>query len=231
MENKDIYEDISSIKNIMERSTRFISLSGLSGVMAGIYALAGAVAVYFLPNNPEFFIDRNPPVKGLFYGSDVSFDKYFFINNFNTAFKDARLIMLIGLMVLLLSIGTGILLTRRKARAKGLRIWSESSRALLKSAIVPLITGAFFILIVLWKGDIVSIFPLSLIFYGIALSVASRYTYGDVKWLGLLEIVLGLIGTMYMHYGLLFWAIGFGVLHILYGTIMYFKYDRGNNAA
>jgi hypothetical protein len=44
--------------------------------------------------------------------------------------------------------------------------------------------------------------------------------------LGICEIGLGLIASIYMGYGLLFWAVGFGVLHIIYGIVMYMKYER-----
>ena len=228
MENKDVYQDISSIKTIMERSTKFISLSGLAGVMAGVYALAGSAILYFSSSESVDTVQILPsPVKGLFYGGDA----FSMLGKFYPGFKDTSTIILIGLAVMLLSICTGTFLTQRKANTKGQTIWNESSRSLLKSTIVPLLTGAFIILIDLWRGNVVSIFPSSLIFYGLALTAASKYTYGDVKWLGGLEILLGLIGVLLPLYGLILWALGFGVLHILYGTIMYFKYDRGSNAA
>ena len=65
-----------------------------------------------------------------------------------------------------------------------------------------------------------------LIFYGIALVNASKYTLRDVKWLGVLQIVLGLINTQFIGYGLYFWTAGFGILHIVYGIIMWWKYER-----
>ena len=39
-------ETLQDIKKIMERSSRFLSLSGLSGIAAGICALAGSVIAY-----------------------------------------------------------------------------------------------------------------------------------------------------------------------------------------
>lgn len=219
MKNKDIYDDISSIKNIMERSTRFISLSGLSGVMAGIYALIGAgIAYSLIPAHLErrlFDRSSDQPVIGA-YQSRESLTIYLFA---------------IAVIVLLLAVGTGILLTIRKAKSKGQTVWNPSSRALLKNGLLPLLTGGCFVLILLAKHHYGVIAPGCLVFYGLALAAASQYTFGDVRWLGIMEIILGLIALLFPGYGLLFWALGFGVLHILYGTIMYYKYDRGHNAA
>jgi hypothetical protein len=217
MENKDVYDEISSIKNIMERSTRFISLSGLSGVMAGIYALIGSGLAYELIKITQ--VSNLADAHGIiidFSPSDIEMVTVW--------------LFFIALSVLFLSIITGILLTIRKARKKGQSVWNESSRAFLKKGLLPLLTGGCFILILLWQQYYSVIAPACLIFYGLALAAASQYTYGDVKWLGLCEIALGLLAMLFPQYGLLFWALGFGVLHILYGTIMYFKYDRENSA-
>ena len=40
-------QDLASMRKLMERSVKFMSLSGLSGVLAGIYALAGVAIAYF----------------------------------------------------------------------------------------------------------------------------------------------------------------------------------------
>ncbi|RYE30449.1 MAG: hypothetical protein EOP42_12190 [Sphingobacteriaceae bacterium] len=202
MEDKDLLAEISSIKNIMERSTRFISLSGFSGVMAGIYALIGAGLAYYLIYADPF---------GAYPEDEQSLIGKLF---------------LIASAVLVLSIATGIWLTFRKAAKKGQRIWSQSSKSLLISGALPLLTGGCFVLILFSQKNYEVIAAGCLIFYGLALVAASQYTYGDVKWLGLCEIGLGLLATLLPGFGLYFWATGFGLLHIVYGTIMHFKYDR-----
>lgn len=203
MEDKDLYDEISSIKKIMERSTKFISLSGLSGIMAGLYALAGA---------------------GL--GYDIIYGKGILRGGYTIDIQ----LFAIALIVLLLSVTTGIVLTARKAHRKSQTVWNQSSKALLKNGVLPLLAGGCFILILFSQDNYSIIGPACLIFYGLALAAASQYTYGDVKWLGITEIILGLLAMMLPGYDLLFWALGFGVMHILYGSIMYFKYDRENNA-
>ncbi len=203
MEQKDLLADISSIKNMMERSTKFISLNGLSGIMAGIYALLGAAYAFNILHNGEIRSE------GHSYRDDVALP-----------------LIIIALAVLVLSVSTGIWLTVRKARRKGLTVWNPSSRSLLLSGGIPLLTGGLFVLILIAHRYFGVISAACLIFYGLALVSASQHTFGDVKWLGMLDIFIGLLALAVPGYGLLLWALGFGVLHILYGTIMHFKYDR-----
>jgi hypothetical protein len=66
--------------------------------------------------------------------------------------------------------------------------------------------------------------PATLIFYGLALVNAERYTLTDIKYLGYCQIGLGLISLFFLGWGLVAWTFGFGVLHIVYGLIMHKKY-------
>lgn len=203
MEDKEIYNEISSIRNLMERSTKFISLSGLSGVMAGVYALlAAAYAHSVLYHTGEVYGVST-------YRQDVIVPLF-----------------ILAVVVLVLSIGTGIWLTVRKARKNGLSVINPSSRALLINGGIPLVAGGLFSLILLYHGYYGIISSCCLIFYGLAVVAASQHTFSDVKWLGIFEILLGLLALLKPGYGLYIWAMGFGVLHILYGAIMHFKYDR-----
>jgi uncharacterized membrane protein HdeD (DUF308 family) len=219
MKDKDVYDEISSIKNIMERSTRFISLSGLSGVMAGVYALVGAGLVYL--SAPEYLKQYLNPYSH-YTVQDVNFSGGYVVFVAEST--------LIAMAVLLLSIVTGIFLTVNKAKRKGQGVWNESSRSLLKKGLLPLLTGSCFVVIALLSNQNELIVPGCLIFYGLSLASASQYTYGDVKWLGIIDIILGLLALIFPYYGFIIWALGFGVLHILYGTFMYFKYERENSA-
>ncbi|ASU35804.1 hypothetical protein MuYL_3919 [Mucilaginibacter xinganensis] len=199
----------------MERSSKFISLSGLSGILAGVYALIGASLAYFI-----------------LYDNSIPIDPYIHRDPSTTEFWDGDINSLlltlssIGLFVLIASLISGIMLTRKKARQKGQRVWSSTSRSLLFHMATPLVSGGILILIFLFRGYYGIVSPSSLIFYGLALVSASNFTFTMVKYLGLCEIILGLIAACLPGYGLLFWAIGFGVLHIVYGSMMYFKYDR-----
>jgi hypothetical protein len=206
MKERDAYAELSSIRDLMERSSKFISLTGLSGILTGIYALAGAVVAYHY----DF----------TFITSFNSSGTY----SFNTAFF--RPFLLTGLIVLILSIATVTWLTIRKAHKKGEQVWNPVSKRMLFAAGVPLFSGGLFILILMLRGEYSIIFPACLIFYGLSLVAGSHYTFTDVKLLGLCEILLGLLALFMPNYGLILWALGFGILHIVYGTIMHFKYDR-----
>jgi general stress protein CsbA len=206
MKEDDIYAEISSIRSMMERSTKFISLSGLSGVLAGIYALVGAGVAYQM-------------LYGI--GTHRHLQQY--------SAQATRNLFLVAFIVLVVALGTGIMLTMRKAKSKGLNVWNKSSQGMLISGGIPLFTGGLFVLILIWHGHFGIIAPACLLFYGLALTAAGNYTYGDVKWLGVIEVLLGLLAAIYQGYGLWFWAMGFGVMHIIYGAVMYFKYDRESN--
>ena len=203
-------ETLQDIKRIMERSSRFISLSGLSGVSAGICALVGAwvahgwIAEYYGGSN---FISR-------------------FFNLHERANELKWKLIELAAAVLIAAITTATLMTWRKARKSKLPIWDHASRRLVINMLIPLITGGFFVLGLLYRSDWEYVAPSCLIFYGLALVNASKYTLTDIRYLGLLEIALGCVCMYYPHDGLYFWAGGFGVLHIVYGLIMWWKYEK-----
>ncbi|MCA1801479.1 MAG: hypothetical protein LC662_03360 [Rhodothermaceae bacterium] len=204
---QDYSKDIAEIRSMMERSSKFLSLSGWAGIMAGMYALAGAGIAYTVFNfNPDA-IDYSAIDPG-------------------SATSALPKVMLTGLLVLILALVTAIVLSRKKAEQWGENIWNATSRRLLASMAVPLAAGGLFILIIISKGLLGLIAPLTLLFYGLALYNASKFTIDEVKFLGMVQIGLGLAATWFIEYGLLLWAIGFGVVHIVYGMYMYFRYER-----
>jgi len=198
MSEQDYLKDISEIKDLMNRSSRFISLSGLSGIFAGLYALIGAAVAYWLVMN--------------------SGREYLILDG-----KIFRLIMLDLFLIALLSVGTAIFLTTKKARKEGVKMWDSSTRRLLLNFLIPLVAGGIYILIILNQSKYGQTGALMLIFYGLALINASKYTVGNIRYLGVVEILLGLICAVYPGYGFWLWVLGFGVMHIVYGTMMYIK--------
>ncbi|RZJ32034.1 MAG: hypothetical protein EOO48_00190 [Flavobacterium sp.] len=204
MEDRNYLSDIHEIKDLMNRSTQFISLSGLSGVLAGIYALIGAFFAHSALGSREFTSDNSRV-----------FENDTFLR-----------IVFIAAIVLLLSIGTAFVLTYRKAEKQGEKIWNGTSRRMIVNFLIPLCTGGIFSIILLRNQYYNLIGPVMLIFYGLACVNASKYTLRDVRYLGITMVLLGLIASEFWIYGLEFWALGFGVCHIIYGSIMHFKYDR-----
>jgi hypothetical protein len=202
----NVEQDISSIRMLMERSSRFISLSGLSGVLSGVYAIAGAAVAYYLiyyPNSP--------------FGSRTSY-----VNETDVLIK----LLVLAVLVLVASLATGTWLTVNKARRQGVSYWDNNSRRFLANVSIPLIAGGVFMMILLFRGYYGIVAPSCLLFYGLALINGSSYTLNEIRYLGLCEIVLGLVCSMLPGYGLICWAAGFGVLHIVYGLMMYNRYDK-----
>lgn len=204
MESKNYQEDLSHIRSMMERSSRFISLSGLSGVFAGLVALLGAGYVYYILKREGIDYFKG---KANLYSGELVFD-----------------LVLAGFVMLVLAILSGYVFTAKKSKEKNLKIWDQTTKRLLFNFAIPLVTGGFFCLGLLYHGMFVFIAPATLIFYGLALVSASKYTFTDIQNLGYCQIVLGLLSLFFLGWGLVFWAIGFGVLHIVYGLVMHRKY-------
>jgi hypothetical protein len=201
-------ETLQDIKRIMERSSRFISLSGLSGLSAGVCALIGAyLAQGWIGNYTIHNQMREDFVSG--DAHDLTW----------------KLVTLAS-GVLVFALISSFYFTWRKARKNNLPVWDHSSKKLLVNLLIPLLSGGFFVTGLLYHDQWKFVAPACLIFYGLALVNASKYTLSDIRVVGILEIVLGLINMYLTKYGLYFWAIGFGVLHIIYGWIMWLKYER-----
>ena len=200
---QEYIKDLTEIRSMMERSTKFLSLSGWSGILAGIYALAGAYIAY----------------------SWFHFDTAGFAGSYNEAGNVLNLFVL-ALVVLFLAIGTAVFLSYKKSEKRGERIWNSAARRLLVNMFVPLVAGGVFILILFFKDLIALVTPSMLVFYGLALWNAGKFTYEEVKSLGIIQIILGLFASYFTEYGLLLWALGFGIVHIVYGIYMHLKYER-----
>lgn len=206
-EEEDYIRDIAEIRSIMERSSKFLSLSGWAGIMAGIYALSGAYIAYtFFNFNPDEIV----------YGT---------INSGSVSSSLLKVI-LVAITILILAFATAIFFSYKKAAKKGENLWNATAKQLLINMAVPLIVGGLLILMLIAKGLIGLIAPFSLLFYGLAVYNASKFTYEEVKILGLFQIGLGLISSYFVEYGLVCWALGFGVVHIIYGIYMNYKYER-----
>ena len=202
--NKQKYlDDIKDIKNIMDRSTKFISLSGLSGISAGVLALVASYIAYRL-----VYFDQNYLV-----------DRIAVINH-----KTLIQLLLVAVATKLLAILFGIFFTSKKAKNNGQKMWDAQARRFYINLLIPLITGGLLCLVLLLRGYVSLVAPMTLIFYGLGLINASNHSISDIRSLGIIEIILGLIAVCFVGYGLIFWAIGFGVMHIIYGIVMHYKY-------
>jgi hypothetical protein len=206
MKENNYIQDITEIRSMMERSSKFLSLSGWAGILAGIYALAGALIAYKV-------FDFNP-------------DKVVF--NFAEGNTSALYIniILLATLVLFLALGTAIYFSYKRSDKRGEKLWTPTTKRLLANMAVPMAAGGILIIILMVNGLTGLVAPFTLLFYGIALFNASRLTIKEVEILGYVQILLGLAGSLFVEYGLLLWAFGFGVAHIVYGIYMYYRYER-----
>ena len=203
-------EDLLAIRNMMERSSKFLSLSGLSGVVAGICALIGAAVAYFL----------------ILDSGQVQYDQY--LRGLGDASTNTvRLFLAIDALVVLIfaCLGAFYFSFQKSKKARQL-LWSNSFKSLLGHLLIPLITGGLFAIILVARNNIELVASVTLIFYGLSLVNAGKFTFGEIHYLGLTEIVLGILAGIFVNHGLLFWALGFGVMHIVYGIVMYYRYER-----
>jgi hypothetical protein len=198
---------IKDIRTIMERSSRFISLSGWSGISAGIFALAGA----WVAN------DRI---------------KEYYSNGYSAASACPSCLRnelsMIAAIVFFTAFISAFLFTYAKTKKEGVPIWGSAAKRLLWNTLLPMVTGG----ILIWKMIDLKQYDFvvssTLIFYGLALVNGSKYTMGEVRYLGYAEIVTGIVSLLIIPKGLYAWAFGFGVLHIIYGIAMWWKYDRNS---
>ncbi len=199
-------QELAEIKSMMERSTRFLSLSGLAGILAGVYALLAAGLTYFWIYYP-----------GAPFG------------NKNSLIQEEQILNKLvstALLVLCIAVGTAWFLSRRKSEQKAQQFWTPAGRRFVLALFIPVVTGAIFCLALTLQGQFAFVAPATLIFYGLGLLNASHFTLSDIRYLGFGQLILGLFTGFFPDYGLLLWTLGFGFLHIIYGTLMYLKYDR-----
>ncbi|UBZ09708.1 hypothetical protein LDL79_12995 [Leeuwenhoekiella palythoae] len=212
MKDRDYLNDISEIKTMMSRSSRFMSLSGLSGILAGIYAIAAAAYAHFRIAEVSAYTANSNAGKA--------------IGRFLLSYDAIGDLMLAALLTLALALLTGAFLTIKKAKKRNEQLWNPVSKRLLFNFAVPLVAGGLFCLVFLQYEFIGLVAPTTLIFYGLALLNASKFTVGDIKYLGLANLMIGLVATQFIGFGIYFWALGFGIFHIIYGIILYNKYDK-----
>jgi hypothetical protein len=208
-EQQQSLDDLQHIKKMMERSSRFISLSGLSGISAGLCALIGAwVAHPYVFGERDFVINLNRDFQG---------DYSFIVNTY---------LFWIATATFVAAFTSAFFFTWLKSKKDGTPIWGNTAKRLLINVSIPVAVGGLFLFRMLHYGTFGLVAPGCLIFYGLGLINASKYTLDEIRYLGYVQIILGIINLWFVGYGLYFWAMGFGVMHMAYGVYMWMKYER-----
>ena len=199
------HQDLEHIRQMMERSSKFLSLSGLSGIVAGISALiGGSYAYYIIKLHDINYLSNQYKV----YPFDLVIE-----------------LLCVAFLVLITAIGLGMFFTIKNLKKNQLPLLTTTSKKLAWAMVIPLVAGGFFSLSLIFNGFFGFVAPTTLIFYGLALINAEKYTYSDIKYLGYIELVLGIISSFFLGQGLIFWMLGFGFFHVLYGIILFKKYQ------
>ncbi len=210
-EIQKLSNELHDIKKMMEQSSRFISLSGLSGIAAGICALAGAwIADKFISRSDVIEIRRSANIPDSILHGD-------FINS---------RILQVACITFAAAFLSAFIFTYRRSKRTNVPIWGTTARRLMINVSVPMIAGGIFLLALIKNGIYDFVAPGCLIFYGLGVLNASKYTLPETRYLGYGEILLGLLSLYFTGDGLYFWAAGFGILHIVYGIFMWWKYER-----
>jgi hypothetical protein len=197
-DEKERMDDIVAIRAMMERASKFLSFSGLAGISSGIVALAGAWVA-----------------GGILVGASAAPEG-----------TVAAYLFLDASLVLLASFGLILFFSRRVAKRKGIPLWGSAARYVAFALAVPLLAGGVLSIVLLAHGLAWLIPACMLTFYGLALLNAGNFTFGEIRVLGVAEVLLGLLAAALPDYGLWFWAAGFGLCHILYGILHFRKYER-----
>jgi hypothetical protein len=198
-------QELQHIKKMMERSSRFSSLSGFSGIAAGTCALAGIWLVI----------------------RAISGWKQNHIGNSDASLDDlANQLLLIAVATFIAAVISAFIFIYLRCKKLGIPVLGMSARRVIINIAIPLLAGSLFVFRLATSGAYQLIPPACLIFYGLALVNASKYTLNEVRYLGFTELLIGIINLWILGYGLIFWGLGFGLIHIIYGVIFWWKYEK-----
>lgn len=212
MKEQEIKETLSDIRNMMERSQKVMFLNGTSGVLVSVWALLGAVMV-----------------SGILYGSvwplwgstalplrEINSERFIWATFFFGCTFIASCI-------------TVWLMSKHRAERKGLEFKLDAgAKQLLRTFFTVMIIGGLFCLTPFGNGHWELVPGYMLAFYGLALVVISPMAFriSIIKYFGFIQITVGLAALILPQYGMMFWTIGFCILHFIWGIWFHFVFDR-----
>lgn len=209
-------ESIQEIKSYMQKSTRFLSLSGWSGIWVGSCGIISGLFAMYLINDSDI-----NPLNYHYYGAGYQTESFYSLKEV-LRFK----LLLVEIITFVVALAGGFFFSVKKARKDGVIFLNHVFRRMAINFSIPLVTGGFVCLAFMRYNMLIFIAPTTLVFYGISLLMIARDTLDEVKKLAIFEILLGILSFYFLRYNMIIWIFGFGVLHIVYGIIMRNKYDR-----
>ncbi|MEW6510686.1 MAG: hypothetical protein AB1428_06960 [Bacteroidota bacterium] len=181
------------LRSATAQPTRLLTLTGLPGILAGLIGTGGAAGAHAVVTSE---------------GGEAS---------------KIGFIALIGAGAALLTIGCSAFHSARRLSHWGKTAWSAADREVVREMATPLLAGLMFTAVLVMHRMFMAIPGSLLVFYGLSLDAAAKATRPEVRWLAWIEIALGMIAFVFTEHALTYWAVGFGISHILYGGLMYFK--------
>lgn len=198
MEKSEALNTLNEIRDMMAKSSKVLSLSGTSSVFVGVFAIIASYIANCI------------------------------LENASLAQSEKTIALLSeGALLLCICITTVFLFSKKKANKNNMAFrLDQTTKQMLWHFALPLMVGGILCLALVMNAFYGLTSSMMLIFYGLALYNASSYTYSNAKFLGYANIILGLIDCATGNHAILFWALGFGVCHIIYGIFFYFKHER-----
>lgn len=199
-------EELAAIKSMMEQSTRFLSLRGLAGILAGIYSLFAAAIAYYWIYYPRY------PVG----------------NELLVVYQNGTLtyLVLLGLGLILVTLCSTWILSRQKSKRMAHPLWMPASKRFVQALAIPVLAGGMFCIALIHQGQMILTFPVMLLFYGTGLLNAVNFSLSKLKYLGFGNLILGVTAGFLPAGGFILWVFGFGVLHLVFGGMIYFRDDH-----
>lgn len=208
MDNKDALNTLQEIKDLMSRSSRFQTISGWSIVIIGIYASIVSLGAWLLLGDHQS------------YTWLPQFAQDFAINT-----PSRTLIALVIAAILVVVSFTTVCIGSylKTKRVNQTFAFDQTVRRCLINFFVPAVAGALFCVAMLVQGHYGLTSSIMLLFYGLALINCSHYTSSSIALLGYGQLLLGIVDCFVIHHAILFWFLGFGLLHIIYGLYLVIK--------
>jgi len=201
--NENPLDSLNEIKSMMERSSKFTNISGWTWIWVGFVGLISASIAYFIILEEEFRL-------------------YTLLPN---AQRDINLVILL-ISTLIVACAGGFYFMINKTNKDGAKFINPTTKRILARFILVLLIGATICAALYMHLSFVYIAPTTLLFYGLALLNVEKDTILEIKYLAYSEIILGLLAFFLIYKGLLFWTIGFGLIHLIFGVWMVLKYDN-----
>lgn len=212
MDAQKAADELTVIRQLMERPVRSSTASGVSGIIAGLAALAGAAAdKYLSPRLAEHLAER----------SEL------------TSTWDWVLIIGAGIWAVVFCVAfVGVvILTRIRERRQGMPFWSPVKRRVLRTILPPFIAGCGLTVAIYYQwiygynpGQSYLIPAVWMLFYGLALWQVGEFSIPEVRLLGAAFIAAGIASAVVQWYPYESLGATFGGFHIVYGVVVWTRH-------